>query len=1579
VERPAEPGVVTAEKPVLPLLDGLRGAEREPNAGALSAAVPPGEPDVGPGPVDVALERAKASGERVEVVELRSEVSSTFANPDGTLTDEIGAGPVWARQDDGWVPVDPTLVVAEDGSLRPAASTDEVRLSGGGEGEPLLSVTARDAKPLIDGATVVPGAPEGSSVAWSLPGGLPVPVVEETTARYARAADGADVVVSSRPTGPEMSVVVPSPEVARDAYVFDLVVEGLEVRQDETGGLVYTDATGVEVGYTTPAVLFDSSPSEGPVRGRYGAVDTELVRTGGGWSLVMRPDPKFLADPELVWPVVIDPSTSLLPTLDNQVVESVPTTNLDSSVSIGTGWNGLGLRTRSFLRFTTSSFTGRQVTSGVLSVVQEWSNAGSCATSTLWVEGSTGLSTGSTWNTQPTMDGTVWGSLATTGDTLSCPAQVNRKNIDITPLVQSWATAGTSPRTLAMRSDENPAANAAKGFVSADGAAGSRPTLAVTYLTRPNTPSGLSPTSGSVHTLTPTLKATASGGDAGMTLTTTFRVFDDTAAEVASGTSTSSAGTSSVRSWGVPAETLRAGRAYTWTARTCTLAGIFCSGTATGGAFTVSPTLGAGDHQYFTYAAYPISDRSGIKINVASGNLIVQNNDLVVSGTGPAYAATRTYNSMSEANGPLGHKWSGGYTSTERVVKQTDGSFVYYDERGSTSLITPNGTGGFNVPGDVDAEFVESSVYGLYLMRFHHDRGARKAGDQLVFVRGGAGDGLLWFKADRDGHANVITYNGSNEIDYIADTQSRPFDYSYTSGRVHDITDANLSRDVQYSYDANGDLEWFRDAEDHQTFYDYDANHNLTEIVGPGGNIIEFTYDAYDRVESINQINDGVDVITSFVYDDVKDTNNTYGSTVTDAAGHSTTYRFDNANRVTQVTDAEGGVTENEYDPNSNVKSVSVGANNTTTNTWDTNNNLQSSQAETGAKASFTYNGVNPSNPIAPYQSDEATSSRGDVTSFGYDNSGNSMSSTNSLATQNSSTVTRHGVNSVTCGAKQGQVCTSVDPRGKTTTFGYDAAGNLTTVTPPAGLGTTTMDHDAVSRVTWTEDGKGQESTFEYDMLDRIIEITFDDATTITFDYDPNGNVVERTDRDASVWTYDYDSINHLQGSYGPTETVEYTYDWAGNVETLTDASGTREFSYFDNNMVESVTNPNNETTEFTYVAGHPTWREKTIYPNGVEIRVGYDDAGRTTSIESFNTNPTPEVKLTSFAYTYTDNAHNNDPATGDTAKRKTVTTLTGTTTYDYDAAGRLTYALTDPTSGPDVLREWAYDGAGNILNTKMNSTTTATFTHNDANQLTSGGATYDANGNRTATTNYGYTAAIYNAANQTTSLTPNGGTATAMTYAGQTQDHLRSAGATQFTTAGSIGITTTTSPGATYTREPSGTLTDLRVGSNTYFYVYDGQGSVVGLTDNNGNLVNSYTYDPYGKRLAATETVTQPFQFQSGLTLTNGTTYKYGTRWYDTTTGTWTQLDPTGQNPGYTYVDGDPANRVDPSGRDWWNPFSWDWGGDCMNAGTVAAGAVITVVAIAAAPPSLGTSLALGGASITALGATAQAENACE
>jgi len=198
----------------------------------------------------------------------------------------------------------------------------------------------------------------------------------------------------------------------------------------------------------------------------------------------------------------------------------------------------------------------------------------------------------------------------------------------------------------------------------------------------------------------------------------------------------------------------------------------------------------------------------------------------------------------------------------------------------------------------------------------------------------------------------------------------------------------------------------------------------------------------------------------------------------------------------------------------------------------------------------------------------------------------------------------------------------------------------------------------------------------------------------------------------------------------------------------------------------------------------------------------------------------------------------------------------------------------------------------------------------------------YDGNGNLTGSTDGN--SFSYNKKNQTTAIDGN-----SYSYSGPDQTERVSINSTSDAYSG-LGLSYETTSGNTtyYTRCSCGMLLNERLpGGGKYYYLFDGQGSVVGLTGSNGNEVNAYDYDPYGVMLNETQGQPNPFQYEGGYFESSTGLVKFGTRYYNPNLGRWTQQDPVAGSLGnpdtlnrYLYVTDDPVNEVDPSGNaSWW------------------------------------------------------------
>ena len=343
--------------------------------------------------------------------------------------------------------------------------------------------------------------------------------------------------------------------------------------------------------------------------------------------------------------------------------------------------------------------------------------------------------------------------------------------------------------------------------------------------------------------------------------------------------------------------------------------------------------------------------------------------------------------------------------------------------------------------------------------------------------------------------------------------------------------------------------------------------------------------------------------------------------------------------------------------------------------------------------------------------------------------------------------------------------------------------------------------------------------------------------------------------------------------------------------------------------------------------------------PNNVEQDAGYDGANRLNQITAKNT-ANPALLNNVYQYGY--------DALGLTSS--IVATVQGTAssqTLTHDAMGRLV-----SVAGGTGPGSWAYDGRGNLTSVTVSGATKAyTYSPSNPEEVASTGAGggpatsygYDGNGNTTSIAGPGglSEALSYDAQSRLVQVTL--GSPITQTIAldynafGQRADYtVTPAGAGQPSLAEAFkyqgdqlaqvaytgtGIATPYTDTYVYTqdgvplellRQQQGTGT-----ATPYWYVIDGQGNVVALTDIGGNVVDSYSYDQWGKPLSAQESVPQQLRY-AGYWYDNETQWYWLTvRSYDPALERFLQPDPSEIEGlfSYVYAGDSPSDRADPSG----------------------------------------------------------------
>jgi hypothetical protein len=510
---------------------------------------------------------AKVRKQRVEVLSERAEDSTTWVNPDGSFTSESFGAPVRVRDShgkDGWSDVDLDLVERSDGTVGPRVHPQGLVMAGetGASGGLLASLT--------DGS--------GRQVQLDWKGALPQPTLDGTKATYGGISPGVDLVQEATRTGVEQFLVLKDraaadaaiAQAAEGVYEFRIPVKtkGLSAKTRPDGGLDFVDAKGAAV-QTIPAPRMwdaemipnaDVPANEHPVSMRFEATAGE-----GKGELVLGADAAWLADRSRVFPITIDPTTTMAASHDTWVQEGYTSPQAGSTeLRLGT-FDGSTVA-RSFMKWNSAAFKGADVTSATLSL---WEfHSWSCTARTVDLRSSNISDTSTVWSNQPSV-GAVWYQPSfAKGYSSSCAD--GWVNIAITGLADAWAGNAVQYQGIRLSATSETDVYGWKKFNSAN-AATNVPKLSVTYNRYPNTPttpthtpgtSSTTTTAGWSTSATPTLKAVVSDPDGG-SVKGLFSVYlNGTGTPVidkAAGSSVTSGGTSQ---YTVPAGKLANGSRY---------------------------------------------------------------------------------------------------------------------------------------------------------------------------------------------------------------------------------------------------------------------------------------------------------------------------------------------------------------------------------------------------------------------------------------------------------------------------------------------------------------------------------------------------------------------------------------------------------------------------------------------------------------------------------------------------------------------------------------------------------------------------------------------------------------------------------------------------------------------------------------------------------------------------------------------------------------------------------------------------------------------------------------------------------
>jgi RHS repeat-associated protein len=833
-------------------------------------------------------------------------------------------------------------------------------------------------------------------------------------------------------------------------------------------------------------------------------------------------------------------------------------------------------------------------------------------------------------------------------------------------------------------------------------------------------------------------------------------------------------------------------------------------------------------------------------------------------------------------------------------------------------------------------------------------------------------NGNLEKTIDAQGNETTFTYDAqgnvtSQSVEVEGDLCVTQFEYDAFGNLTKEI-DA-LGNESTFTYDTNGNrLTETRTrttptgVQTLVTTFTYDKQGRLTETQDPDGTTTRTVYDELGKqVESFDKLNRK----TEFEYDDMgRLTKTTYPDLTTEE------FTYDAESRRLTSKDREGRVTTFEYDDLGRLTKTIFPDTNFTENIYDDAGRLVETVDARGKSTFFEYD-----------RAGRRTAVRdplGNATVFGYDPNGNQNSVRDAkletttfeydALNRRAKTIFPDGTFTETAYDSQGRRISEQDQAGKVTQFEYDCLGRLTKVID-ALTQETVYRYDEVGNRTEQEDANNHVTSFEYDELGRETKRTLPDGAFETKAYDAAGNLKTWTKFDGNAITFDFDVNNRLIKKIFPDTTfVEFTYTDTGQRETVTDSRGITSYAYDDRHRLETLTYPDGRKLDYGYDAnGNRTTLTATMGGTVLTTTYSYDDARRLDIVTDpngglydFDWDPNGNRSVlsqpngTDTSYTYDTlnrltNLATNGPSgviqsydftLGLAGNRERIDEVDGTVReYTYDDLYRLTAEQVSDVGGFVYQKVFEYDPVGNreVQTTTGTGAGVVNYSYDDRDRLlTENGTVYGWDDNGNLITKSAEATYVWDFENRLIRVAKNDGTVV-------THDYDVDGNRVRTEVVPSTGPPTVTN----FLVDPSGALshvvaetdgvgnllanyvraTDdllaLILPTETRYYHADGLGSIRFLTDESGNVTDSYEYTAFGELLEHVGVDVQPYQFAGEPFEANARFYYNRARWLDAGTGRFAGMDlfagvvfepPTMHK--YVYGQADPVNRIDPTGQ---------------------------------------------------------------
>ncbi|MET9436670.1 DNRLRE domain-containing protein [Streptomyces sp. NPDC006551] len=449
------------------------------------------------GPKDeaTALAEAARTGKKVLVDTATTATALTWALPDGKLRSQIHSLPQRAKNAAGrWAPVDNKLQRTDKAprglGISAVNAVYPVRFAGGGTQASRADRSyARAPHPGESPLAEVEFG--GHTITYTWPGALPEPVLDGPRALYSEVLPGVDLLLVAREEGGFGQLLIVKTPQAAQQQALKSVSYGLRsatatFRHDaKSDRVLVLDKAGKEVGSVPTPFAWDSSgrdaelPENAVVRtstatpadvlklsglsgmepgARTAQLPVDLEGDGTGTARIALDvaGSGLLSAQRVTYPVFIDPTINPGTQAWTLVSKQYPNSNFTNGTNYNGGTsearvgheNDTGVTARSFWRMGfDSKIKGATISRATYKVLNTHSWSCSTREFQFWLTGS--ISSGTTWNAQPSWSTLLQKKSFAHGWSTSCPDDYEA--FDVKVAAQKAATAGLSNITFGMR------------------------------------------------------------------------------------------------------------------------------------------------------------------------------------------------------------------------------------------------------------------------------------------------------------------------------------------------------------------------------------------------------------------------------------------------------------------------------------------------------------------------------------------------------------------------------------------------------------------------------------------------------------------------------------------------------------------------------------------------------------------------------------------------------------------------------------------------------------------------------------------------------------------------------------------------------------------------------------------------------------------------------------------------------------------------------------------------------------------------------------------------------------------------